>query len=170
MVSLAVFPVWLRLACGNELHPAGQTLETYGLLISGRKWKSCHMTKRLRPVRLWNQLSGNGQMGPSPMTSPKEVSGSRPFHGVERVRRCASLTPVGCGWVDRGKCAKSGRPILKSSLDSCIAGLRACSAFTYFTACTLAKSPLRPSPSSPLASRTPRSQLFPTRASRQPSN
>ena len=71
MMSLAVFSMWPLRACGNELHPAGQTLDTYGLLISGRKWKSCHMTKLLRPVRLWNQLSGNGQMGPGPMYFPK---------------------------------------------------------------------------------------------------
>jgi hypothetical protein len=45
MMSLAVFPVWLRRACGNELHPEGQTLDTYGLLISGRKWKSCQRLK-----------------------------------------------------------------------------------------------------------------------------
>jgi hypothetical protein len=107
MMSLAVFSMWLRRACGNELHPAGQTLDTYGLLISGRKWKSCHMTKRLRPVRLWNQLSGNGQMGPGPMTSPKEVCPSRPFlrsgtcssncgrvTGTQREYGSARLVPV----------------------------------------------------------------------------
>src|SRR5260370_1495168 len=73
MMSLAVYRVWLPRACGNELHPEGQTLYPYGLLISGRKWKSCHMTKSLRPVRFWNQLSGNGQMGPSPMTKNQSL-------------------------------------------------------------------------------------------------
>jgi len=43
------------------LHTASQTPTPYKLFISERKIEVVSYTEGLRRVRLWNQLSGNGQ-------------------------------------------------------------------------------------------------------------